>query len=406
MPCEIGRPSRHCTGFLLLPLLLAASLCGCGLPYYAQAVGGELSILHQERPITEVLQDPKTPPAVSARLRYVLRLRSFAQTALDLPVGDNYRDYADLHRPYVVWNVFAARPLSLTLKQWCFPFTGCVAYRGYFAHAQALRFAHHLSKKGYDVFVGGVPAYATLGYLQDPVLNTFLGYTRPAIAHLLFHELSHDLIYVPNATTFDESFADTLADIGVRRFLRAEGTPRQWRQYRQSVGHHAQITALMNRCRAQLRIIYADRARPQAHRRAAKRAALRALKADIAKLALRWHEQAALAPFLHEPFNNALLGAYASYESLVPAFKRLLALEDGQLPAFFRAVRWYAKLPRTIRDRDLRSRSGLVARPTVAHKARARNPGQTRRSRTPPPRYAPRPIDAQRTYAHDKASPF
>ena len=362
---------RHCIDFALA-VLVAGALSGCALPYYTQAVEGEVGIMRAERPIARVLADPGTPPAVKERLRYVLKVRRFARTRLGLALHGNYRDYADLHRPYVVWNVFAAPRLSLALKRWCFPFAGCVAYRGYFSQAAAQRYAHALARKGYDVFVGGVPAFATLGYLHDPVLSTFLGYPRTTIAHIIFHELAHDLIYVPNATTFDESFADAVAAVGVHRFLDSEGTLAERALYRRRRGRHEAVLALMSACRARLKRIYRDPALSPAQKLKAKRAAYRALHAGFLALVRRWHGSHGYRAFFHERFNNALLGAYMSYESLVPAFRRLLALEDGELPAFFRAVRWYGRLPAPFRDRELRSRKDLVERLPALQHAQAR----------------------------------
>nr|WP_298137020.1 aminopeptidase [Acidiferrobacter sp.] len=371
MPREHFGQRRHCIGFTLVALA-AAALSGCALPYYTQAVGGEIGIMRAERPIARVLADPATPPAVAHRLRYVLKVRRFARTHLGLALHGNYRDYADLHRPYVVWNVFAAPRLSLTLKRWCFPFAGCVAYRGYFSKTAAEHYARTLAHKGYDVFVGGVPAFATLGYLDDPVLNTFIGYSRTTIAHIIFHELAHDLIYVPNATTFDESFADTVAAVGVHRYLEVEGTPAERARYLRRRARHKAVIALMTACRRRLAGVYANRALDPRQKRAGRRAAYRALDAGFRALVHRWHGSHGYGAFFRARFNNARLGAYMSYENLVPAFRRLLALEDGDLPAFFAVVRWYGRLPAPFRDRELRSRAGLVSRGATPEPVNAR----------------------------------
>ena len=50
-----------------------------------------------------------------------------------LPDNKSYRSYADLERPYVVWNVFATDEFSVEPRRWCFPIAGCVVYRGYFS---------------------------------------------------------------------------------------------------------------------------------------------------------------------------------------------------------------------------------------------------------------------------------
>ncbi len=363
---------RHCIGFPAV-LLAVCALSGCALPYYAQAIGGEAAIMRAERPITRVLADPTTTPALKDRLRYVLAVRRFARERLGLALHGDYRAYADLHRPYAVWNVFAARPFRLTLKRWCFPFAGCVAYRGYFSRKAATRYARRLARQGDDVFVGGVPAFATLGYLRDPVLSTFIGYRRTEIAHIIFHELAHDLLYVPNATTFDESFADTVAAVGVKRFLRDEGTASERLAYQRRRVRHEEVLALMRACQSQLARIYADPALSPSERAQAKRAAFQALRRGFLGLARDWHGDDGYGAFFRGPLNNAVLGAYMSYEGLVPAFRRLLVLENGDLPAFFRAVRWYAHLPAPLRDRELKSRRGLVERLSTFQQTKTRH---------------------------------
>ena len=116
------------------------------------------------------LPTPASFAALRQRLARVADIRDFASRELALPDNDTFRGYADLHRPYVVWNVFAAAEFSLDPVQWCFPFAGCVAYRGYFSEEGAQRFGAKLQDDGLDVFVGGVPAYSTLGWFNDPVL--------------------------------------------------------------------------------------------------------------------------------------------------------------------------------------------------------------------------------------------
>ncbi len=351
----------HCIGFPAV-LLATCVLSGCTLPYYAQAIGGEAAIMRAEHPITRVLADPAAAPALKDRLRYVLAVRRFARQRLGLALHGDYRAYADLHRPYAVWNVFAARSFRLTLKRWCVPFAGCVTYRGYFSQQAAMRYARRLARQGYDVFVGGVPAFATLGYLRDPVLSTFIGYRRTTVAHIIFHELAHDLLYVPNATTFDESFADTVAAVGVGRFLRDEGTASERLAYQRRRVRHKEVLALVRACRARLARLYADPVLSLSERARAKQAAFQALRRGFLGLARDWHGDHGYGAFFRGPLNNAVLGAYISYEGLVPAFRRLLALENGDLPMFFRAVRWYARLPASLRDRELDSRRGLVER--------------------------------------------
>src|SRR5690349_14645728 len=156
-------------------LLLLASGCS-NMGYYWQSVNGQLDIWRRERPVDEVMADPGTTADLKERLARVGEIRDFASRELALPDNPSYRSYADLERPFVVWNVFAAPEFSVQPQQWCLLFAGCVSYRGYFSKQEADRFAAGLAAEGSDVYVGGVPAYSTLGYFDDPLLNTFIRY--------------------------------------------------------------------------------------------------------------------------------------------------------------------------------------------------------------------------------------
>ena len=67
-------------------------------------------------------------------------------------------------------------------------------------------------------------AYSTLGHFNDPILNTMVGWSDIELASIIFHELTHQLIYVPNDAEFNEALATTVEEEGVRRWLQAQGT--------------------------------------------------------------------------------------------------------------------------------------------------------------------------------------
>src|SRR5215469_11326482 len=196
---------------------------GCGTPYLMQAASGEWHVLHERVPIDTVLADPHTPPAERTRLEQVRAAREFASRELGLPDNDSYRSYADIGRPYVVWNVVAAPEFSVAPKRWCFPVAGCVAYRGYFHEQSARDFALGLEERGYDVAIDGVPAYSTLGKFADPVLSSMLRYGDDDLAATIFHELAHQLLYVRDDSEFNEAFATTVEDAGLERWLAHQG---------------------------------------------------------------------------------------------------------------------------------------------------------------------------------------
>ncbi|HYA39200.1 MAG TPA: aminopeptidase [Candidatus Methylomirabilis sp.] len=339
----------------LVPLLLwSLAVTACASPaYYYQAVSGEMQILSNRRPIEDVLNDPATPPQTRTQLELAQRLREFASRELLLPDNRSYRLYVDLHRSYAVWNVFAAPELSLEPKEWCFIVTGCVRYRGYFARAAAEQFADALKQKGYDVYVGGVLAFSTLGWFNDPLLNTFIDRPEAALAGLLFHELAHQKIYVTGDTSFNESFATTVELEGVKRWFERNGTPQQVDAYRQKLQRREEFIELMLRHRAHLSEIYASRL-SDTEKRAAKAHEFNELRQDYAGLKASWGGDTTYDGWFARDLNNAQLIAVGLYTQYVSAFQKLLAQHHGDLAAFYGAVDRLAHLPRAQRDADLR----------------------------------------------------
>ncbi len=334
-------------------LLLALGLAGCAmLGYYGQSIGGQLELLKKRRPIAALLDDRATPADLKPKLELILKLRAFASEALQLPDNDSYRSYADIDRPYAVWNVFATPEFSLTSKEWCFPFVGCVAYRGYFAKAQAEAYAAELQRQGYDVHVGGVAAYSTLGWFHDPMLNTLIHRPEGDLAGLMFHELAHQKIYVSGDSAFNESFATAVELEGARRWLIQNGTPQQLADYLAAKQRQTQFVALIQRTRARLAALYATD-ETDAHKRTAKARIFSELRADYARQSAdgklgddyrRWFER---------DLNNARLVPIGVYHEHVTAFQALLAQESGDWAAFYRRVQQLAELPKEQRHAHL-----------------------------------------------------
>jgi predicted aminopeptidase len=333
----------------------AAVLSGCGnLGYYYQAVEGQMQIWHRSRPIQKVIDDEKTPPSLRARLTQVLRMREFASAQLALPDNGSYRKYADLQRAYVVWNVFATAEFSVAPKEWCFVFAGCVGYRGYFSQDGAERFAAGLVHDGLDVFVAGIPAYSTLGWFDDPVLNTVLHYPDAELARLIFHELAHQVVYVPDDTVFNESFAVAVELEGVDRWLAQYGDAEQRTAFELSEQRKDGFIGLVMQYRERLKMLYASGV-SEAEMRREKAETFAAMKAQYEALKASWQGYAGYDRFFATGLNNAHLVPVATYSELVPGFRRLLARNGGDFRRFYAAVKELGKLPKAERAQRLRS---------------------------------------------------
>jgi predicted aminopeptidase len=358
----LGRVTRRRA---LIALAVAAALAlglaaGCStIDYYAQSIHGHFAMLDAARPIPEVIADPAAAAPLKQRLELAQTMRTYASTDLGLPDNASYTRYADLKRPYVVWNVFAAKELSLDLKQWCYPVVGCAGYRGYFDKAAADTAADRLRADGYEVNVAGVPAYSTLGWFADPLLNTFISGTEGQLAGLLFHELAHQVVFVGGDTTFNESFATAVEREGVRRWLAAYGTDATRQAYADFAQRREQFIALLLTYRERLQEVYAS-SQPDAVKRERKRDLLAALKQDYAQLKQSWGGFAGYDRFFAQELNNAHLGAVGAYNDLVPAFDALLAEQGGRFPDFYAAVRQLAALPKKERDAALQRRLATV----------------------------------------------
>ncbi len=326
---------------------------GCAsLEYYAQAVGGHLEVMRLAVPIEERLREAETPEPLRAKLAKVLAIREFASRELELPDNGSYRRYADISRPFVVWNVFAAPEFSVKPVESCFLFAGCVSYRGFYSEEAAQRHAAALAGEGYDVYVGGVAAYSTLGWFSDPVLSTFVHYPEAELARIVFHELAHQVVYVKGDTVFNESLAAAVEDEGVHRWLEREGTSAQRAAYETSGRRRAEFVALVIKSRAELAAFYDRPAGPE-EKRAGKARLFSAMQDEYRSLRVSWGGFAGYDRLLARGANNALLASVASYSELVPAFRALIAQKEGDLPAFYAAVRELARLDKPERDARL-----------------------------------------------------
>jgi predicted aminopeptidase len=349
-PIPIHRTKRRrFSRRLLLFCALAVLITGCSsVSYYRQAAAGQYEIFSRQQPIREVIAKADTQPGLREKLQLVLDIRQFAERELHLKADGQYARYADLGRRYVVWNVYAAPEFSLEPKKWWYPIVGSLKYRGFFSEKDARESGARLTKEGYDVYVGGVDAYSTLGWFKDPVLNTFIHHERTELAEILFHELAHQRVFAKGDTDFNEAFASAVGEEGVRRWLAAQGDAKARAAYETELRRKDQFVALVMRAREQLKEIYGEesahppRTRPTpgsealvAAKRTKKTEVIAKLRADYEALKSSWGGYSAYDNWFKRPINNARLNTVATYYHFVPAFQQLLANDSGDLQKFY-----------------------------------------------------------------------
>lgn len=337
---------------LVLLSLLAFTLGACDtLGYYGQAATGQLTLLWQRQPIERMLQDEALPSHTRQQLTTVLDARDFAVQVLDLEAGGSYLGFVELDREHVVWNVFAAPEFSTQPLTWCFPIAGCVSYRGYFAERRALAYAERLAAQGYDVYVGGVDAYSTLGWFDDPLFSSLLDRPPYRLAGLVFHELAHRRVWLPGDTTFNESYASFVEREGLRLWLIEQGDEHLYQQYLQEQQRHADFTRLVTDYRDRMDALYGSQLSAE-QMRVEKGRMQQALREEHRALVQRWGVNA-YERWFSGPLNNAQLATVASYNDLVPAFARLFGQQGRDWPRFHEAVREMTDMSAAERQRVL-----------------------------------------------------
>ena len=363
--------------WILCLLLVVTIVSGCRTwKFYAQAIKGQYQILAHQQPVGPLIADPETPPRLREQLELLQKLRGFAARELKLPVDGHYRKYTDLHRPYVVWNVQAARRFSLQPYTWWYPFVGSLEYRGYFSEADARDYASRLQAKGYEVYVDGVEAYSTLGWFKDPVLNTFI-YRQPSeLAEVIFHELGHQRVFAHGDTDFNEAFATTVGQEGARRWLRAEGDTNNSTAYIVALRRNDQFVHLIMAARARLEKIYGDTRdkdgrikaasmppAPPAQLQEQKQRVFDDLRDEYARFKIRWNSFSGYDAWFTRELNNAQLNTIANYYDYVPGFERLLELNGGNMEKFYAAAERLSKISTEERHQRLRELAAGAANP-------------------------------------------
>ena len=305
----------------VLILVLLPLVSGC---YYVQAAQGQYELTRKREPIEEVLQDEDTSPELAARLRLVQEARRFSVDELLLPDNDSYHTYADIEREFVLWSVFAAPEFSLQPKTWCYPVAGCVAYRGYFAKDDALRESGKLADHGFDVFVGGVAAYSTLGKFKDPVVSSMMNWDDIRLVAVLFHELAHQELYVKGDSEFNESFATAVEEIGMQRWLESRGMEEEHDVYFARRERRQEIMAAVASARDDFETLYA---------RQIDETAMREQKQA------RYQELEAETGWAGSELNNARLVSMTLYEGRLPEFRTLYEQCERRIECFYAEAR-------------------------------------------------------------------
>lgn len=343
---------------LVVPIGLAGLLAACaGDGYYVQTVSGHVALMHGREDIADLVADEATPADLRRQLTLVTEAVDYAAAELALPDNGSYRDYVDVGRPFVAWNVVATPPLSMDPVEWCFAVVGCISYRGYFDRDEAIAYAESLAAEGYDVSVSGARAYSTLGFFRDPVPSTIIFDADYDLVGTIFHELAHQRVYVAGDSTFNESYAVAVEREAIAQWLDHNGDAALTREYRTAFERQQQFLVLLLETRADLVALYASDLSDE-ETLARKAARFGQLRADYERLKRQWGGYSGYDGWFASETNNARLALVATYNAGVAAFNGLFAANGGDWAAFHAAVEAIADLPPAEREAFLAGAGG------------------------------------------------
>ena len=323
----------------LLPLTCAIlalqQLSGCAGPsYYTQAISGHLALMGEREDIHDILGRAGTDPDLQRELKLALEIRAFATHQLGLPDNDSYTEFVRTGRQAVSWNVVAAPEFSIQARRWCFLVSGCVPYRGYFDQQEAAEFAQKMRDKSYDVTISPAIAYSTLGWFDDPLLDTMLQYSDEQLAAFIFHELAHQQLYVKSDAMFNETYAGFLEEEGVRQWLQETDRHELLPHWQTMEIASAQFSELLMKSRKRLADEY-DSGRSEASMRLNKRKIFSEMKSDyLVLVSEQWNGENYFKSWFSSELNNASLALINSYQGGVCAFRELYESAGRNIPQF------------------------------------------------------------------------
>jgi len=317
---------------LVLPFI---QLSGCAAPsYYSQAISGHLSLMNKREDIDAILKAGSIDPELARKLELSVEIREFAVSRLYLPDNDSYTQFVSTGQDAVTWNVVAAPEFSLEPRKWCFMVSGCVPYRGYFKIESAEKFAGKLARDGFDTSVSPAIAYSTLGWFDDPLLDTMFQYSDEQLAAFIFHELAHQKLYVKGDTAFNEAYASFVEETGVRMWLENTGRLEQLPGWLKLEKATLQYNALLQDSVTGLNTLYAS-GLPEEQMREGKSAAFDELR-DAYRLLVdtQWDGRSYYDSLLSRELNNARLALITSYQGGACSFEKLFTRAAGDMARF------------------------------------------------------------------------
>ncbi len=305
--------------------------------YLTRAGLEEVAILQKARSLTDILEDPETPPETRAWVGLVQSARNFA-AQIGYEAGKTYTTYTDVGRDTLLLVVSASARDCICPYVWKYPIVGRIPYKGFFDPAMAEREAERFRRQGMDVYLRPAAAFSTLGWFNDPLLSTAMVRDSVELAALVFHEIAHNTLYVKSATPFNESFAQMAGYRGAEAFFRSRGDSVLARRAADRWADEIVLGEYYSEFLGRLEAFYAGKPGPEA--------------LDSGRTALaRWSREQLQGPYgarlrtyrigtlTERPLNNAQLVGVRIYRTHLELFEAWFQRHDGDITRAVAALR-------------------------------------------------------------------
>ena len=313
---------------------------------------GHLALMNKRVDIDDMLEQADTDADLKQRLQLVQQIRAFSVDQLALPESASYSNYVQLDRPYVLQNLFAASEFSTQLHRWCYPIVGCTSYRGYYDEERLNEYVAQLKTLGFDTHIGYVPAYSTLGWFDDPVLSSFIDWPDYRLAGLLFHELTHQRLFIDDDTQFNESIAVAVQLAGTELWLKSVHKDTQMGEFKRWIEYRRKVVSLIGQTREKLGQLYKSES-SDAIKRDKKQAIFTASRESYSVIAENMNYRGGFKNWFAGELNNAKIGSVSAYNTHAPAFLAMISALDYNFAAFFEMAHEIGAMDRTEREQCL-----------------------------------------------------
>jgi len=341
-------------GLLMLP--------GCEtMRYFSHAAIGQLDMELKKESVAQLMEDPETLDNLKRRLKLVAELKQFAKEKTLLPLSDEFSTYVAIEREHVLWSLFVTPAYELRPQPWCYPIAGCISYRSYFDHEYAIERSYFYQQQGLDVFIAPAAAYSTLGWFSDPLLNTYIYSSDDRLASIIFHELGHQLYYIPSDVLFNEAFASFVERFYVMKWLQFSNRKELMTSFVEGENRHTSMLRLMSAVREKLQRVY-QLDISDAEKKIKKAEIIRLFEVDYNDWKTRWEDYSGYDFWLSGGVNNAKLATVSTYYRWIPVFDFILQQHNCNFIHFMEEIEQLSNL--SLDDRKAKFENILAQLPS------------------------------------------